>query len=387
MPDYNRFYNEQYANAVIYVSQVVKELTDNSIFTTYLYGYYLSYTITPRPVETGAFAVTKIMESPYVDSLSATNSYANRSPKSLNYNTMLVDSLALNGKLFFTEDDTRTYLAYTDIEAEGDGEGDREYKSKSYENTIAILGRNFSYDMIRDQGLYWMDMHNCGWYNNSDLWQQMAEMRRIWAAYNYSASSAPTPDVALIVDDESIYYESNSCPNSHYIMDQIDELVKAGLNYGVYLKCDIDKIPESAKIIIVTACSYMEADDIEAFNSQKRDGKIIIWNWAPSYITDTSCSVDNISSMTGMNIEEVESISNLMTKVTNFDHKYTKNADNQFGSLGKATPGFVVSDSEAVTLGIYKQSEYVSLAVKEFENWTSIFAGSGCLEAPVLASM
>ena len=380
--DYNEYYNHCYYDAMEHIGKIVHEKSDDSLLVGFLYGYYYSYIQTAYPVNTGAYALTEVMNSENIDFLCATNFYGgSRGLGVTRFTTALIDSLNENNKLFIMEDDTRTHLSPLDI---------GEWRATDYEQTLAILRRNFSVSAVRDQGLYFMDMHGTGWYNDSDLWEQIAEMRRLWAAMNFGATDGGyNPDIAIVVDDESIWYTAtNGARTSAYTLGQFEELTQSGMKYGSYLKCDLDILPESVKIIIMTNTYYMDEEDRANIEALKKDGKVIIWCRAPGYISDDSTSVSNISELIGIKVDIVEKIENEITKFTDETHPVVVNSGvSQFGKLGKVNTVFHVVDSDAQNIGVYKRSPYISFAIKEFDDWVSIFAGSGCVRAEVLCSI
>ena len=151
----------------------------------------------------------------------------------------------------------------------------------------------------------------------------MNEMRRTWAVMNYkSADEGFRPDVAYIVDDEFLYY--NMAANNGYLIyvdEQGHRFSRAGVSYGTYLKCDLDKLPDSVKVIFVANCFYVDSEDIANFNALKSEGRTIVWMRGSGYINESGADVSNISALTGFNLKSLGAIDG-RTDIQDFDHPF-----------------------------------------------------------------
>ena len=152
--DWNLFYNEAYADGIIYCCNLVKHLTGGNVITGVMYGYLWSYICYPWPVSTGAFALTKVLKSGVCDSISSPTNYASRALGCGDNSMSLIDTMNLNNVLWTTEDDTRTFLTDPN-NLMGDFP---QNLTHTFDESISVLRRNFGYVTARGAGLYWMDL-------------------------------------------------------------------------------------------------------------------------------------------------------------------------------------------------------------------------------------
>ena len=77
------------------------------------------------------------------------------------------ESVALAGKMWLNEDDTRTYLGTGDFPGAIDA-------VSTLEDTNRELVRNVGQEAIRNFGTWWMDLGATGWFNDPRMWREMA---------------------------------------------------------------------------------------------------------------------------------------------------------------------------------------------------------------------
>jgi beta-galactosidase len=73
------------------------------------------------------------------------------------------ESVALAGKMWLQEDDTRTYLATGTFPGWQDG-------ADTLVGTNKLLLRNTAQCALRNFATWWMDLGGTGWFNDPQLW-------------------------------------------------------------------------------------------------------------------------------------------------------------------------------------------------------------------------
>ena len=147
------------------------------------------------------------------------------------------------------------------------------------------------------------------------------------------------------------------------------------------------------KLYIFLNTFYLSKDEREVINDRvKRNGNTILWIYASGFIDEYGASVENVSDLTGINMGVDMDKWGLNVAITNFDHPITSSLPTEtwFGTDYHIGPIFYVDDPEAVTLGklVYNQGRFKpGFAVKEFEDWTSIWVGAPVVPAKILRNI
>ncbi|QNK57953.1 DUF4082 domain-containing protein [Paenibacillus sp. PAMC21692] len=380
--DYKLFYQDVVAEALIYSARLFKEKTNYQALVGAMYGYTYIYSQWLTPSNTGAFAVDKVMASPYIDMISTPVDYDDRHPGSgASYNHS-VDTIMANGKLFIEEIDHRSHLSASDA-----GFG----RTNTLDETITSLRNYYVRALVRGHGFYWMDLTAQGWFNDDALWQDMETLVSAYASVNLNRDdNAYSPQVALIIDEDNHAYKETSGNTTYFgIVQQKYQLRSLGISYGLYLQKDLDKIPSSVKVYLFPASWHVDASKKAQLDALKKDGNVLIFVRAPGYINETSQSAENISELIGMTVKKT-AMTEVTTDIVNptdpvvMDNLYfNSHGVSSFGAgrfgLKPAeffTPSFYVDDPAAATIGTYSGSTYASFARKDMGDWTSIFSGS-----------
>ena len=124
------------------------------------------------PSVSGHYALRRLLDDPDIDVLCSPISYFDRGLGQSAPSMTAAESVALAGKMWLNEDDTRTYL--------GTGEFPGAFDAvNTLEDTNRELIRNLGQEAIRNFGTWWMDLGATGWFNDPRMWAEMTRFKVI----------------------------------------------------------------------------------------------------------------------------------------------------------------------------------------------------------------
>ena len=207
--DYFHFFNNGYADAIIYFCKLVKEVTNN----TYLVGAFYGY-IAQLNCAQGHSAISKVIDCPYIDYFASPFVYDEARGPAIDwfYHTPM-NSVDKAGKLWFLETDVRTNLTkalYNSIPWVFTETIDPYYDNhpvwfgpKTRRDTINNITRVFSKIFISRNAFWWFDMWG-GWFKDQEYMDLLTKMRALYKkeAQNEIKSAS---EIAVVLDENSSY--------------------------------------------------------------------------------------------------------------------------------------------------------------------------------------
>ncbi|MBQ8431833.1 MAG: hypothetical protein IJX28_03010 [Clostridia bacterium] len=234
--EYYRFLSEMTASRICQFAKRLKELTEHRLAVGTFYGYTLE-----KPDRYYCHNDLKqVLECPHIDFICSPVSYAELRRAGRNHSYMLaLHSLKLHGKLYFSENDTRTHLsrAYSDLPR---------YQGPIWfgpdqDTTLEILKMHFARALVHGHASWWFDMWG-GWFADEKYMEFMRKAREIsHDAGRLSAKSRA--QVALLFDERSVALFAEGDPTPQKVLYDIREaLGKTGVPYDLYLTSDFEAI-------------------------------------------------------------------------------------------------------------------------------------------------
>jgi hypothetical protein len=193
--DYVRFTSWLTADAVNHFAKTTKDAVNRERLVGVFYGYLCQLAGGHREQNAGHLALQLVLTCPDIDFITSPSSYASR-PLGTGYpHTMsLVDSVKAHGKLWFDENDYRTWLT-PNVEVGKLG------KTASFEESLLCQQREFAWATATRMGMWWFDMGG-GWYDDPRMLAAIGDMNRI-AHANMDLDGRPVAEIAFVVDDHS----------------------------------------------------------------------------------------------------------------------------------------------------------------------------------------
>ncbi|NJK85809.1 MAG: hypothetical protein HC906_07405 [Bacteroidales bacterium] len=260
--DYFIAQQEVVAEDIEYFCRIVKENWNRPLIVGVFYGYF--HMTFCRQASGGHLFVERILNCPYIDYLSAPQSYwgASRELGGSGNSRAVIESGLLHKKLWLDEVDNgflQQYSAYDNIRV----------TTKPDSSFIPIIQRSALYPLMRGTGLWFYDFgiqKSFGW------WDRPAYLQKIKVLNDLMQERLNTPyqsvaDVLYVWDMESFYYVKNSWTPVCY--NQLDVALEEVLRTGVigdhiYL-FDLDKINLKQYKAVVFMNTYKISSEWKAY--------------------------------------------------------------------------------------------------------------------------
>ena len=284
------------------------------------------------------------------------------------------ESVALAGKMWLYEDDTRTCLG------SGDAPGWMDAVD-TVEKTNQELLRNTGQCALRNFGTWWMDLGATGWFNERRMW---AEMRRL-AALDEPLLAAPRPfrpDVAAIIDEPSMIRvaaggQAATVPG---VYEARRALGRMGGPYGQYLLDDVLAGRVHAGVNIFLTAWYLSPAQRRQLLAATR-GSLRVWCYAPGYIESDRTSLEGMNELTGFRIRRISGVP-ARAEPTALGRRLGLRSP--LGIAQPLAPLFAAADATAdETLATYADGS-AAIALRERGGERSLFVGPPGLSSELL---
>jgi len=242
--NYHAFLSDIVATRICDLAAFTKQRAGRDL----LVGTFYGYTFECADRTSCHHSLDRVLECQDIDFLCSPVSYANDRRLGRDHSCMLpCDSLKLHGKLYFSENDTRTHLTYPPFP-------DLPYfqqpvfAPKKFEDTVEMLKLHYARSMVHGYAHWWFDMWG-GWYVDDTYMSEMKDFLKI-SKQAISKPLGSVSEIAVFVDEKA--YKFNNTPEPVEMIYQIrDTLGKMGTPYDCYLASDYGAVKNNYKAIIV----------------------------------------------------------------------------------------------------------------------------------------
>ncbi len=387
--DFHEYSSDIVAQVITRLGKAIKEASGGRSAVAVSYGYTLEI----NRAAAGHFALAQVLESPNVDILTGPISYSGRTPGGAATFPAPIDSITLAGKLWVSEDDSKTHRAT--------GETPDTYNPKiaNLEGTRAVQARNFGAALARGTGISWMDLWGEGWLDDAEIWQGIAYLRNLAEAVtsrrqNPDSAGLPEPDVAVIVDERSFFgVRNDEFLLGHLVAQQRDALLRSGANVGFYLLSDLAKpeFPAGPKLLLFLN-AYRIPNDVRAAIRDRfqNDGRTLAWLYAPGVLETSEGAATELTEVIGMQLRLQPWGSKAGTQALSTARSPISDAlrGQKIGEETRFNPTYYAADPKATALGEYVATGNPSLAVRKHARWQSVFIGEvASLTVPLLRGL
>lgn len=305
--DFADFQNENMADIVIGLGEVIRAETGKKRLSSTFYGYTFEFAnVNQGPSISGHYALRRVLNSPAIDLLCSPISYRDRQLGGGTSAMMPTESVLLAGKLSLREDDTSTHIAYT----AGNRKPGWNNGAKTMQESRLLLRRNLMAEACRNLCSWWMDLEGAGWFDSPELWKEMEAMKRVEEMMLRNPIPF-RPEIAAVVDEKSMRCILSTDPvqatTNPLINDGRADLNRLGAPYGQYLLDDVIAGKSDAKLNVFLAAFALNRAERTALRKLS-ERCAAIWCWAPGYIDLESgfFSVEAVRELTGFEVEKVE---------------------------------------------------------------------------------
>ena len=394
--DFYRAFHLGAANTIIYFGELLKKHYPQYL-TGSFYGYFGSTDYFNMPMCAGG---RKILDSGAIDILACPNNYFDRQPGGYACQRVMQDSFRLRGKMFFSEDDTRTHL---------DGNFYRNSMQMfDVEDSINAMKRDFGRDICEDIYGWWFDQVETGRFKDEMLYSLIRRQQKI-AKAAFSVSRAKRNDIAVLYDEESVHCVPQDVSFRINELYRTLELPRIGASVDYYYQKDLglDVMPDY-KLYIFMNCFSLSDSDREAIDKKiKKKGATALFLYAQGFINpdkDKRLSAENIEELTGIRVAQREEavltgfrLEKGYAQKTGYDERKVYGYIDRMPMPGcslifaaqqpYAYPFFVPTDDEVDVLARFAIGGEPSLVRKETGGFTSIFSGTYWLSSEIVRAI
>jgi hypothetical protein len=355
------------AEDVLHFSKVAKESWPRPLVVGVFYNYF--FMTFSRQAVGGHLQEQMILQSPYIDYLSAPQSYwgGARQIGGSGQARGLIESALLHGKLWLDEMDQSSYKG---------GPFGQNLKT-TREQDVPIIRRNLAQAITRGAGYWFYDFgpyRSAGWWDDTLLLADIKKQHAVLETY-YAKPFERAADVLFVYSNQTFYHIKNRhTPISSYnICDQqsADAFQAGALFDQVYLS-DLERVDLKKYKTVVFSNTFYLTEKEKKFIREKvaRNGRHIVWNYMPGFTNGSQNNLQFIRSVTGIEVSEARRAEGLSITSENAQYPLLNNETNK----QTIWPIVAITDKNATVLGRDSATGAVMVAKKEGKDHTVWFA-------------
>jgi hypothetical protein len=386
--DLTEFLQQVMADDILQFCRIVKEETQGGAICGTYYGYVMHLGRPYFGAQSGHYALAKVLASPDIDFLMSPSPYEDRGLGGASGYMTTIDSLKLYGKLYINQSDVRTFRAV----------GMTSGKVETLKDSVSILQRQFADGVVNGAAVQWYDFGQ-GWIaGDKRLMQAVGQMRQIEKTLQRTpreTMDAPN-SIAVITSEKSILYTKLDSWIQDAAVDHAQEqLNRTGAAWDSYLLSDLPKLGNYRTFLFLNCFDISDEQKKFIDENLKKDGNVLVWVNAAGIIrrqggsTPAQATYDpqRVSEVTGFNLKQLPD-GPLTARLVAGDHPLQRGitAGTVYGSANITGTRFAAQDG--VALGSFNDNDQtIALAVKRFDDWTSIYSAAPNLPAPLLRNI
>ena len=367
--DYVRYNAWLVADTIAYLARVVKQETGGQALVGAFYGYVLQLAGEQREQNAGHLALSQVLACPDVDFLTSPTSYMFRQlGTGYSHFMSLVDSVKLHGKMWFDENDIRTWLTR-------EGNPGEAGKTATYQETLLHQRRELANVLCSGAGMWWFDMSG-GWYDDPRLLADISRLKRV-ADECATLDRSPVAEVAVVVDDASLaYLQPGNRLTHHLLVRQLPELGRMGAPFAYVHLADLDRAPEYRMYVFPNCLAPGERERRLIRERVARGGHVVVWLWAPGLIRGERLDPQGMEELTGIRLALRGQATAPRVAIAADQAAWAgEAAGTSYGLEAPFAPTIFAQDPGARVLGTLGTGE-AGLVVKECPGWTSVYSSA-----------
>ena len=345
---FQRHLSRTMADAACFVSHVVKDEL-KSLGRTKVCGAFYGYFCLPANGTSSLNAAhqdfKRVLDSADIDFIAAPIDYGARQSGGAAIAQTLPASIALHGKFYYGEEDTRYHTA----------KGLWSCISGSAETSEPILRRNFLAAFSQGGIVWWMDLFAGGWYSKDRNFtlSGVGDCRKF--ADSHLGNRRSVAEIALFVSERSIDYD-RVAPLLSYtelVGRQLCEVASVGAPYDVFLLEDLPLLAKSGRLAQYKLAMLMNASAPEpelraaVRDNLCRDGRTVIFAGTPGFVSGRSSGAKFASEFTGIDLALAPS------RDSGIVEAFVDGRRISYGTVRKSDPSLAVNDADAEHLAWY----------------------------------
>lgn len=373
--DFAEFQQQMMAECVCELAHAVRRASDGRKLVVFFYGYVFEFAaIRNGPATAGHYALRRVLDCPDIDVLCSPISYFDRGLSQSGPAMTAAESVALAGKMWLYEDDTRTYLGTGHSPGWVDG-------VSTIEDTNRLLLRNTGQCAIRNFGTWWMDLGATGWFNDPRMWAEMDRLR----ALDEPLLARPQPyrpEVAAVIDEPSMIRVAagGQAVTRPAVYEARRALGRMGTPYGQYLQDDVIAGRVHAKMYVLLTTWNLSAEQRRQLLAAT-SGALRVWCYAPGFHQQDETSLDAMQALTGFRLVAVQDQA-AWAEPTERGRQLGLSAG--FGVKQPIVPLFAVADATSDEVLATWPDGTAAVALRRTDDGWSLFVGPPGLSADLL---
>jgi hypothetical protein len=384
--DYHLFLSDETVSRITDLAYAVKEASDGTLIVGASYGYTFEWS---HPAS-GHLSLGKLLRAQEVDYISGPPSYKNREPGGTAPFPGPIDSFALNGKLFISEEDFKTSLSV------GQEPDDYNLPLRTPQALDSVHWRGTGAALAHQSGVSWMDLFGNGWLQSPSIWERAQQVRS--ALTMRMAVPPQDPDVIVFIDERALAYLVD--PNAFHLLVQNvrESVLRAGMSAGFYLLSDLahrEKFPEAKLYLFLNAWDIRPELRAAIKGRLQRDHKVLFWLYSAGLFDAGRESLERARECTGIALKPQPFHSKSGTTLLNRRHPLCEAfPDATLDSVTQLEPSYFAIPEDAAVLGEYSQTGLPSFVVKRNDGdgdrsmeWTSVFLGEPVVNPQLIRAL
>jgi hypothetical protein len=373
--DYHLFISDEIVDRIAKMCYTVKKASSGDYLVGVSYGFTFEWS---HPFS-GHLSLGKLLRCNELDYAAGPSSYRDREPGGTAAFPFPVDSFALNGKLYMSEEDFRTPISGRENPNES-----RNPIMKTPQALESAHWRGVGGALAHEGGVIWMDSHGGGWLNSPGIWERGKDITNLLA--RRLSAGTPKPDVALFIDERSLAYLTDPRAFEILVQQTREALLRSGLNVGFYLLSDLahrENFPECSLYLFVNAWDIRPEVRSAIKQRLQRDGKTLFWLYTAGLFEAGRDSLERVREVTGIALRPQPFNYKPGTTLINTRDEFSQHLEQSELALGgQLEPSFFAIPEQLTTiLGEYTETGLPSFVINSYnegtpaERWNSVFLG------------
>lgn len=384
--DYHLFLSDQTVERIADLAYTAKEASAGYFLVGVSYGYTFEWN---HPAS-GHLSLGKLLRTPEVDFIAGPPSYRDREPGGAASFPCPIDSLALNGKLYISEEDFKTSIGA------GYEPDDFNPTLKTPQALDSVHWRGVGAALAHQSGVCWMDLWGNGWLKTHSTWDRAGHVRD--ALIRRMGCPTEAPDVAVFIDERALAYLVDQQGFGLLVHNVRESVMRAGMSAGFYLLSDLqhrENFPESKLYVFLNAWDIRPELRAAIKQRLQRDNKVLFWLYSAGLFDSGRESLERAREVTGIALKPQPFHSRTGTTILNRRHPLCEALPDQ-ATIGGARlePSYFAIPDDGVVLGEYTQTGLPSFVLRQFrfdhdrsQNWSSVFLGEPIVTPGLLRAL
>lgn len=383
--DYHLFLSDATVDRISDLAYAAKAASEGNFLVGASYGYTFEWA---HP-SSGHLALGKLLRTPEIDFIAGPPSYRDREAGGSGPFPSPIDSFALNGKLYISEEDFKTAI--------GVGADPDEFNPiiRTPQALESLHWRGVGAALAHGSGVSWMDLWGNGWLKTASIWDRAKKVCE--TLVTRMAAPLADPDVAVFVDERALAYLVD--PNAFRLLIQNarEAAMRSGLSVGFFLLSDLahrERFPECKLYLFLNAWDIRPELRSAIKERLQKDNKVLFWLYSAGLFDSGRDSIERARDVTGIALKPQPFHSRSGSAILNRRHPLVEAFPNRTIASSALEPSYFGINEDALVLGEYTQTGLPSFLVKEFTEqadgggrWTSVFLGEPAVTPALIRAL